>query len=456
MKKKIMVIFVLSLFVIVNFPTTGEKILADLVINYEICPVMKVDSITIEKWKNDLNTAEEAYINPNLVEEIQATTSFSILHYLDYVPSERDQGWCSNCWAWPATAIMGIALYVQEGVFERLSVQYINSCGTVVGSDCCEGGNLNIFTRFYRNTDKAIPWSNENAHWQDGRAQCRTDCEDISTEPNFPINFISARTIETHEIPEEEVIANVKNILHQEKGVYFSWFLPDMDYREHFSDFWSNRDEEHIYDLDWDCGGEFLEEEGGGHAVLCVGYNDDEGENNDYWIMLNSWGTPSRRPNGLFAVNMHMDYDCTIMYQDHEYYSFDFQTIDIEYGSGEESPEPPLIQGPTTGNASIEQSYQISAVDNQGDDVYFSIDWDDGLTEEWLGPVNSGEEMEVSHTWTRRGIYTIRVKAKDTNDAESFTTTLEVAMPKYKMFKTSLINFLQGYNPLIRFIKRFI
>ena len=247
MRKKIFVIFIISLFSLVNFATTGEKISEVIDTNYEIRPVMKVDSITLEKWKKDYDTAEKAFINPDLAEEIQATSSFSILDYLDYIPSERNQGWCSNCWAWPATAIMGIALYVQEGVFERLSVQYINSCGTIVGSECCEAGSLETFTKFYKNTDKAIPWSNENAHWQDDRAQCRTSCDSISTEPNYPISYIFRRSIQTHDMPEEETIYNIKNILHQKRGVYFSWYLPDMDYREHFGDFWSNQDEEYIY-----------------------------------------------------------------------------------------------------------------------------------------------------------------------------------------------------------------
>ena len=452
MKGKIIFSFIIILLIIINTSNSAEKIIVTNDDNNQYKPIMEINLETIKKFKEDIKNSEKAYINPNLKQNIITTSNYSILNYLNYNPSERDQGWCSNCWAWPATGVMEIALNVQEGIFERLSVQYLNSCGTIIGYECCEGGNLNVFANFYRNTDQAIPWSNENAYWQDRYAQCRTSCESISTDPNYPIQSIRVETIETHEIPEEEAISNIKNILHQEKGVYFSWYLPDMDYREDFSDFWNDESEDYIYDLDWDCGAEFLEDEGGGHAVLCVGYVDEDGINNDYWIMLNSWGTTSRRPNDLFAVNMHMDYDCTILYEGNEYYSFDFQTLNITFGSQSEAPEPPSIQGQINGKINTEYTYQITTIDNQGDNVYFFIDWDDGETEEWIGPIESEETLKINHTWKNRGEYVIRVKAKDTNDAESFWSTFEVSMPKFKITNDKIINIFWLFK-FIQFIQ---
>ncbi len=49
----------------------------------------------------------------------------------------------------------------------------------------------------------------------------------------------------------------------------------------------------------------------GRHAVLCVGYHDeDPNPDNHYWLILNSWGAPSGRPNGLFRIRLYGDYDC--------------------------------------------------------------------------------------------------------------------------------------------------
>ena len=466
MKRKILVIFVIGMFSIVSFTTTGLRLNKDVESieenkNYDIRPLMKIDSEFAKRERQDYNNADKAFIDPSLEKEIQATESYSILNLLDYIPEERDQGWCGNCWAWPATGVLAIALNVQEGIFERLSLQYINSCGEEYTSgwykiECCGGGNLNMFANFYRATDKAIPWSNDNAHWQDGRAQCRTPCDSISTDPHYPISSIRTESIDTHEIEEAEAIQNVKNVLHQQKGVYFSWYLPDMDYRQHFGEFWSEDDEDDIYDLDWDCGAEFSEEDGGGHGVLCVGYNDEAGENNDYWIMLNSWGKTSNRPNGLFAVNMHMDYDCTVFFGSSEEYTFNFRTLNVTFASQEDAPDAPVIQGPGLGATGSEQTYEISAYDEEGDDVYFYIDWDDGTYDEWIGPAASGEEMEVSHTWEQRGDYTIRAKAKDTNNVESFWSTLEVTMPKSKTREMPFFEFLRNHRIFQILFQRFL
>jgi len=414
-------------------------------------PVMHIDSDIVQQWKEDYYNAKKAFIDPTLQTTISTKEDYSILHLLNYNAEERDQHWCSNCWSWPATGVVAIALNVQEGIYDRLSVQYLNSCGTYVGSECCEGGNLDIFARFYRYTDMAIPWSNENAHWIDRFAQCNTPCESIETEPNYPISAIYPETIETHEMPEEEAIENIKNILHQQKGVYFSWFLPDTNYREDFSNFWQQNSEGSVYNLDWDCGAEFDEENGGGHAVLCVGYHDESGTDNDYWIMLNSWGAPTSRPNGLFRINMHMDYDCSIVFQGREYFSFDFQTLDIAFGTEDEAPDPPMINGPANGIPGTEYTYQFSAVDYQDDAVFIKIDWGDGEITGWIGPVESEEIIQQSHIWNDRDEYFLRAKAKDDHDKESLWATLEISMTKSKNIQWSFLELIFAYFNLYPF-----
>ncbi|MFP3912096.1 MAG: C1 family peptidase, partial [Desulfobacteraceae bacterium] len=71
---------------------------------------------------------------------------------------------------------------------------------------------------------------------------------------------------------------------------------------------------------------------GGGHAVLCVGYNDNDPEN-AYWVMLNSWGTTAKRPNGLFRVDMDMNYDCMDLTWEYNLY---WQTLNIQFDIAKE------------------------------------------------------------------------------------------------------------------------
>jgi len=72
---------------------------------------------------------------------------------------------------------------------------------------------------------------------------------------------------------------------------------------------------------------------GGAHAVLLVGYNDDDiNPANHYWIILNSWGTANGgRPNGLFHVPMTMNYDCTLTDTASLVYAGWFQTLDVSF-----------------------------------------------------------------------------------------------------------------------------
>lgn len=462
MKKKILVVSILGMFLLVSMSVTGLKSITNKVtpknddyIDY--LSVMRSTPETLEKWEEDYNNAELAFINPSLSEIIEATSEFSILHLLDYIPEENNQGRCANCWAWPATSILGIALNVQLGIFDRLSVQYINTCGeeysTFPPIGCCEPGNLAGFASFYRATDMAIPWSNTFAHWHDGgNIRCITPCSIISKVPNYPIYDIHSKTIKTRGVPEEEAISNIKNILHQNRGVYFTILFPDNANLQNFGNFWRNQNEQYIYDIDYYCGSPIVEDEGGGHAVLCVGYNDVEGTENDYWIMLNSWGTNSNRPTCVFLVEMHFDYECKYS----NFYAFGAQTLSLTFNPDAEAPEPPSIDGPSTGQPDTEYTYQLSAIDTQGDDVFLYVDWGDNTNTGWAGPYYSGEQIEVNHTWSKRGLYTISAKAKDTKGKVSAWTTLKVSMPKNKAINRPILNFLEQHPNLFPLLRQLL
>ena len=93
------------------------------------------------------------------------------------------------------------------------------------------------------------------------------------------------------------------------------------------------------------------------------------------------------------------------------------------------APEAPSIDGETNGEAGVEYEYTFSTIDPNDDDVYYYIEWGDGEFENWFGPYESGEEVIISHTWDEQNTYTIKARAKDTNNLWGPWGELEVTMP---------------------------
>jgi len=282
--------------------------------------------------------------------------SYSLLNQIEYTPSERNQGACGNCWVWAGTSVMEVALNSQESIKDRLSIQYLNSNydgGSGINWACC-GGWLADLAYFYSNTGKAIPWSNTNAHWQDGGRTCGSGSTSvpagaISTNPYYTISSIDVVRATERGLSKEENIAYIKNVLNQGKAVSFGFFIPNNQEWSGFTNFWSTGTEDgSVWDPSFLPGTAWVEYEGVGHAVLCVGY-DDSDPNNRYWIMLNSWGAPSNRPNGLFRMEMDMDYDCYFYdpSDGNNYYSFYWQTLDMSYDAMS-SGDFRIVAGSTT------------------------------------------------------------------------------------------------------------
>jgi hypothetical protein len=106
----------------------------------------------------------------------------------------------------------------------------------------------------------------------------------------------------------------------------------------------------------------------------------------------------------------------------HEYSGYnrgEFEFIAFIYIPSNNQPLKPTITGPASGAVGEEYEYTVIADDPEGDDVWLYIDWDDGNPDEWVGPFVSGTQIYRKHTWSAKGDYEVRVKAKDTGDLES-------------------------------------
>ena len=89
-------------------------------------------------------------------------------------------------------------------------------------------------------------------------------------------------------------------------------------------------------------------------------------------------------------------------------------------------PNKPTISGPTTGYINHAYNYTITATDPDNDNIKYFIDWGDQTTQQTTFE-SSGSVITVSHTWIKKGFYLVRVKAIDSNNAESaWSDTLSI------------------------------
>lgn len=92
-------------------------------------------------------------------------------------------------------------------------------------------------------------------------------------------------------------------------------------------------------------------------------------------------------------------------------------------------PNTPTINGPVRPKEGVEYEYTFETTDPNGNDVYYFVEWGEySNVGEWIGPYSSGEQIILTHTW-KKGIYTIKAKAKDVYDQESEWGYLEVTAP---------------------------
>jgi hypothetical protein len=109
-----------------------------------------------------------------------------------------------------------------------------------------------------------------------------------------------------------------------------------------------------------------------------------------------------------------------------------------------EPPTAPTITGPTEGDPNTPQTFTFHSSDPDGGNVRYYIDWGDGSSEvtDWYPACTP---VDVIHTYTQSGRYTISAYAEDESGLVSPTSTYMYICPKDKSINKPFLNWLQSH-----------
>ena len=96
--------------------------------------------------------------------------------------------------------------------------------------------------------------------------------------------------------------------------------------------------------------------------------------------------------------------------------------------------------------------------------MYYYVEWGDGKKTDWTGPYASGEPVTLNHTWDKRGDYTIRARAKDTENLWGDWGELDIRMPvshnidKFPLLRllNAVLDWLPNLYPLLKTVFNYL
>ena len=110
------------------------------------------------------------------------------------------------------------------------------------------------------------------------------------------------------------------------------------------------------------------------------------------------------------------------------------------------APTAPEIDGPRLCIPGINYKYKFTSTSPIGNKVYYLVEWGDGTVTGWSGTYESGETITFYHKWSTPGGFTIKARAKDTDNLWGPWSELNVNKPRTRILSyPSLI----GHFPML-------
>ena len=123
---------------------------------------------------------------------------------------------------------------------------------------------------------------------------------------------------------------------------------------------------------------------------------------------------------------------------------------------GNQPPETPTIDGPTSGKVGVEYTYTFKSTDNNGDLFRYYVNWGDGSPIEivyptWPNPEEPGPGI-ANHSWDKKGTYIVSAYAEDESGLIGPEGNLSVTMPRGKTISFKLIYRHLEHFPLLNLL----
>ncbi len=82
---------------------------------------------------------------------------------------------------------------------------------------------------------------------------------------------------------------------------------------------------------------------------------------------------------------------------------------------GQPPGAPAAPTGPDSGSPGTSYSFTATATDPDEDQISYQFEWGDGIQSNWSSFVDSGGSVTISHSWSGKGSYQVRVRVKDSH-----------------------------------------